>query len=89
MFKVNTITRGAVIGLILPAITVFIFLYILKGNFLIFNKPGAPYLIAVFLNLLIMRYCARKDMDKIAIGIVAVSFLFMIAIFVFKLQPIR
>jgi hypothetical protein len=89
MFKVNTITRGVIIGLILPAITVFIFLYILKGEFLILNKPGVPYLVAVFFNLLIMRYCARKGMDKIAIGIVAISFLFLIAVFVFKLQPIR
>jgi hypothetical protein len=89
MFKVNTITRGVIIGLILPAITVFIFLYILKGEFLILNKPGIPYLVAVFLNLLIMRYCARKGMDKIAIGIMAISFLFLIAVFVFKLQPIR
>ena len=77
------------IGLILPAITLFIFLYILKGEFVILNKPGVPYLAAVFFNLLIMRYCARKGMDKIATGIVAVSFIFLIAVFVFKLQPIR
>jgi hypothetical protein len=89
MFKSNTITTGIIYGLVLPAITVFIFWYILKGNFLIFNKPGVPYLVAIGLNLLITRYCAKKGMDKIAIGVVAVSFIFMLAVFILKLQPIR
>lgn len=89
MFKRNTIAAGSLIGLILPAISVFIFLYILKGSVIIFNKPGTPYLVAVALNLLIIRYYGRKGLDKTVIGLITVTFLFLIAVFVFKLQPIR
>jgi hypothetical protein len=89
MLKRNTITAGVIYGAILPAISVFIFLYILKGTFLLFNKPGTPYLIAIGLNLLIIRWYGKKKMDTAVIGIAAITFIFMLAIFVFKLQPIR
>jgi len=89
MFKHNTVTAGTIYGAILPAISLFIFLFLLKGNFLLFNKPGTPYLVAIGLNLLIIRWYAKQKLDKTVIGIAAVTFLFMLAIFVFKLQPIR
>jgi hypothetical protein len=89
MFKSNSITSGVIGGLILPAISLFVFLYLLKGNFLIFNKPGVPYLIATGLNLFITRYCFKIGKDKTGMGIVLVSFIFMLAVFVFKLQPIK
>jgi hypothetical protein len=43
---------GFLYGSILPAISLFVFLYLLKGNFLILNKPGIPYLIAIVINFL-------------------------------------
>ena len=89
MFKSNNITAGVIYGLILPGISLFVFLYLLKGNYLIFNKPGVPYLVAIGLNLLIARFYSKKGMDKAAIGIVAVSFIFMLAVFIFKLQSIK
>ena len=89
MFKHNTVPAGIIYGAILPVISLFIFLYLLKGNFLLFNKPGTPYLVAIALNLLIIRWYGKKKMDKAVIGIAAATFLFMLAIFVFKLQPIR
>jgi hypothetical protein len=89
MFKSNSITRGIIYGLILPVISLFVFLFLLKGNFLILNKPGVPYLAAIGLNMLIARFCSKKGMDKTTIGIVLVSFIFMLAVFIFKLQPIR
>lgn len=89
MLKNNSIMAGIIYGLTLPMISVFVFLYILKGNFLIFNKPGVPYLVAIGLNLLIARYCSRKKLDKTVMGIAAVTFIFMLAVFIFKLQPIK
>jgi uncharacterized membrane protein len=89
MLKNNTITAGIIGGSILPGISLFIFLYLLKGNFLIFDKPGTPYLVAVALNLFITRYCYKKGMDKTGAGIIVVTFLFMAAVFIFKLQPLR
>ncbi|WP_183567017.1 hypothetical protein [Mucilaginibacter sp. SP1R1] len=89
MSKYNSVVAGIIAGSILPAISLFVFLYLLKGSFLIFNKPGVPYLVATGLNLFIIRYCAKKRLDKTTMGMVLVTFVFMLAIFIFKLQPIR
>ncbi|MDB5144583.1 MAG: hypothetical protein JWQ66_3296 [Mucilaginibacter sp.] len=89
MLKNNTIIAGIIGGLILPGISLFIFLYLLKGNFLIFDKPGIPYLVAIALNLFITRYCFKKGIDQFGAGMILVTFLFMAAVFIFKLQPIR
>lgn len=89
MFKSNSIVAGVVGGSILPGISLFIFLYLLKGNFLIFNKPGVPYLIAVALNLFIIRYCFKEGKDNMGTGMILITFIFTAAVFLLKLQPIR
>ncbi len=89
MLKNNGIIAGVIGGLILPGISLFVFLYLLKGNFLIFNKPGIPYLVAIALNLFITRYIYAKGMDKTGIGFILVTFVFMAAVFLLKLQPIQ
>ncbi len=89
MFKNNNILMGFIYGSILPGISLFIFLYLLKGNFLIFNKPGIPYLIAVALNLFIIRYLFKIDKENIGTGMILITFMFTAAVFVLKLQPIR
>ncbi|MDN3580434.1 hypothetical protein [Mucilaginibacter flavus] len=89
MLKNNSIIAGVIGGLILPGISLFVFLYLLKGNFLIFNKPGVPYLVAIALNLFITRYIYTKGMDKTGIGFILVTFVFMAAVFLLKLQPIQ
>lgn len=89
MLKNNSIAAGIIGGLILPGISLFVFLYLLKGNFLIFNKPGVPYLVAIAFNLFITRYCFKQGYDKTGAGIILVTFVFMAAVFLLKLQPIR
>ncbi|HEY9196879.1 MAG TPA: hypothetical protein VIM77_11460 [Mucilaginibacter sp.] len=85
----NNVVVGFAGGMILPAISLFVFLYLLKGQFLIFNKPGVPYFVAIAVNLFITRYCFKQGLDKTGMGIIIVTFLFMAAVFIFKLQPIR
>lgn len=89
MLKNNSIAAGIIGGLILPGISLFVFLYLLKGSFLIFNKPGVPYLVAIAFNLFIIRYCFKQGHDKTGAGIILVTFVFMAAVFLLKLQPIR
>lgn len=50
------------------------------------NKPGIPYFTAFAINLFIIRYFYGKGADKTGNGIAMISFLFMLAIFIFKLQ---
>jgi uncharacterized membrane protein len=89
MLKSNSFLAGAVGGSILPGISLFVFLYLLKGNFLILNKPGIPYLVAIALNMFITRYCFSKQQDKTGMGFILVTFIFMAAVFLFKLQSIK
>lgn len=89
MLKNNSIVTGLIGGCILPGISLFIFLYLLKGNFLVLNKPGVPYLIAIALNLFIIRYCFKQGKDNTGIGMILVTFIFTAVVFLLKLQPIR
>jgi len=89
MLKNNNILTGFLYGSVLPGISLFIFLYLLKGNFLILNKPGIPYLIAIALNLFIIRYCFKAGKDNIGTGMILITFVFTAAVFLLKLQPIR
>jgi uncharacterized membrane protein len=89
MLKNNNILTGFLYGSVLPGISLFIFLYLLKGSFLIFNKPGIPYLIAIALNLFIIRYCFKEGKDNIGTGMILITFVFTAAVFLLKLQPIR
>lgn len=89
ILKTDSIAAGIIGGLILPGISLFIFLYLLKGNFLIFNKPGIPYLVAIALNLFMIRYCFKQGQDNTGTGMILVTFIFTAAVFLLKLQPIR
>ncbi|QEC77723.1 hypothetical protein [Mucilaginibacter ginsenosidivorax] len=89
MLKNNSIVVGLLGGAVLPGISLFIFLYLLKGSFLILNKPGIPYLIAIALNLFIIRYCFKAGKDNIGAGMILTTFVFAAAVFLLKLQPIR
>ncbi|WP_184548265.1 hypothetical protein [Mucilaginibacter sp. FT3.2] len=89
MLKNNSIVAGVIGGSILPGVSLFVFLYLLKGDFLIFNKPGVPYLVAITLNLFMIRYCFKEGKDNIATGMILITFIFTAAVFLLKLQPIR
>ncbi|SEO25718.1 hypothetical protein [Mucilaginibacter sp. OK283] len=89
MLKNNSILVGLLGGSILPGISLFIFLYLLKGSFLILNKPGIPYLVAIALNLFIIRYCFKQGKDNTGTGMILITFVFTAAVFLLKLQPIR
>ncbi|MDB5150061.1 MAG: hypothetical protein JWQ57_4081 [Mucilaginibacter sp.] len=88
MLNKNDTSTGLLIGAILPAISLFVFLFVLKNHVVFMNKPGIPYFVAFALNLFILRYCYAKGADKTGNGIAMISFLFMLAIFIFKLQSL-
>jgi hypothetical protein len=89
MLKNNNLITGLLGGAILPGVSLFVFLYLLKGDFLILNKPGLPYLIAIVINMFIIRYCFKVDKANIATGMILVTFVFTALVFLLKLIPIR
>jgi hypothetical protein len=88
MLKKNSLPAGILIALIFPAISI-VAAYWLKTNIYLMNKPALPYFIAIGLNLILLRICFKKDLDKTGRGITLATFVFMVLIFVFKLHHVR
>ncbi|MEO3402776.1 hypothetical protein AAFN85_02675 [Mucilaginibacter sp. CAU 1740] len=88
MLNKNDISAGLLIGAILPGISLFVFWFLLKNQVAFMNKPGIPYFTAFAINLFILRYFYVKGADKTGNGIAMISLLFLLAIFIFKLQAL-
>ena len=88
MLNKNSLPAGLLIALIAPALT-FAAAYLLRNNNLIINKPALPYFVAIALNLVLIRVFSKKAADKTIRGIMLVTFVFMVLIFIFKIHPVR
>lgn len=88
MLKKNDISAGLLIGAILPGISLLVFGLLLKNKVVLMHKPGIPYFVAFAINLFIIRYFYGKGADKTGNGVAMISLLFMLAIFIFKLQSL-
>ena len=81
--KNNNLLTGSLIGLILPVLAGIAFEWLFT-NVWLFGKKGMPYLIVILLNLLLLRYFAKKGYDRIMQGIMLVTFLFAVLVFMFR-----
>lgn len=81
----NNLVIGMLVGLILP-LSAFILAEVIFKNQLFLSKPGAPYLIAIGLNLVSMRILYKAKIDKTAIGILIITFLVLVLTFIFKIK---
>ena len=86
MFKKDSLPLGMLYGCIAPAIAWVVFGYILHDEVVLLDKPAMPYLVAIGLNLLLLRYVFKKDAGKTANGIMIVTFTFMLLVFMFKMH---
>ena len=75
---------GFAVGLIVPAITWLMAEVVFKNYTATLNKPAAPYLIGIAVNLFIIRYFFKNDLDQIGTGAILCTFIFMAAVFLFK-----
>lgn len=48
------------------------------------GKRGMHYLIAVLLNLVLVRYFAKKGSDRLMQGVMLVTFVFALVVFIFR-----
>jgi len=76
---------GILSGLIIPAVAWLIFNVLYKGVVL-FNKPAIPYLVALGINLFIIRICFKKNLDDTGRGVMVTTFVCVILLLVFKIR---
>jgi hypothetical protein len=81
----NNYVVGALVGLILPLLAYFMAEVLFK-NQIVPDKPGVLYLIAVGINLIFLRFTFKANKDKAGIGLLIVTFIVLIAAFVFKIK---
>lgn len=81
----NNLIIGFLLGAILPLLAYFITEVIFKGEN-IAGKPGTPYLIAVGINLILLKIFNKNDAGKAETGVMLVSFLVALLTFVFKIK---
>ena len=88
MLNKNNMLAGFLIALIFPVIA-FLTAYLLKYNAKIINRPALPYFIAIALNLILLRFQLKKELNQTGKGIMLATFIFMLIVFIFKIHPIR
>jgi hypothetical protein len=86
MFSKNSIIAGLLLGCIGPAVVWLVFELWLKNDSVIMDKPGAPYLITIAINLFLIKYTLKKQLDTAAKGVMITTFAVMVAVFVFKIH---
>ncbi|WP_345954718.1 hypothetical protein [Mucilaginibacter sp. PAMB04168] len=86
MLGKNSVLIGLLLGLILP-LTAWLLFSKLYPNVIILNKPAIPYLVALGINLLIIRLCYKKNADETGRGVMIATFACMLLfLFVFKIR---
>jgi hypothetical protein len=86
MIKKDSYLTGILLAIPLPVLAFVAATFVLQYNTLILNKPALPYLVAIALNLIMMRLFGAKGMVKTVKGIFIATFLITIVLFIFKLH---
>ena len=84
MLKKNNIITGLLSGLIFPGTTWLVFGFLLKNKVVLLNKPAIPYLVAIAVNLFIIRYLFKKGDDQTGTGMILCTFVAMLLIFLLQ-----
>jgi len=83
MLEKNSLIVGILIGLIFPAVAWVVSWY-LRNAIDIINRPALPYLVAIALNLIALRFLQKKELDQTGRGLMLATFVVMILVFIFK-----
>jgi flagellar biosynthesis protein FlhB len=86
MLPKNSYLTGILLAIPLPVAAFVLATYVLQYDTLILNKPALPYLVAIALNLIMMRLFSADGAVKTVKGIFIATFLITIALFIFKLR---
>ena len=86
MLKKDSYLTGILLAIPMPVAAFVLATYVFQDTMLLFNKPALPYLIAIALNLIMMRLFSTDGVVKTVKGIFIATFLITIGLFVFKLR---
>ena len=86
MLKKDSYLTGILLATPLPAAALVAATYVFLDRMLLFNKPALPYLIALALNLIMMRLFSAHGAVKTVKGIFIATFLITVVLFIFKLR---
>jgi hypothetical protein len=83
IFKKDSVWLGLGAGLFFPAVAFFI-VEIIKKNLVIFQKDDLLYIGCVALNMILLKYASKKDMEQTAKGIISATFVCAFIFFYYK-----
>lgn len=83
IFKKDSVWLGLGVGLFFPAIA-FVIVEIIKKNIIFLQKDDLPYIGCVAINMLLLKYAYKKDMDATAKGIISATFVCAFIFFYYK-----
>jgi len=86
MLKKDSYLTGILSAIPFPVGAFIAATYFFRNSILLFNKPALPYMLAVALNLIIMRLFAKRGSVKTVKGILIGTFLITLGLFIFKLR---
>lgn len=86
MLKKDSYLTGILLAIPLPAAAFVLATYVLQNMVLLLNKPALPYLVAIALNLIMMRLFGGDGHVKTVKGLMAATFLMMLLFFIFKVH---
>jgi hypothetical protein len=86
MLKKDSYLTGILLAIPLPVVAYILAMYVFQNSVLLLNKPALPYMIAIALNLIIMRLFSAEKAVKTVKGIFIATFLITIGLFIFKLH---
>ena len=79
----NNLLTGLLSALIFPLFA-FVVDSLFKNTIFFLNKPAVPYLVALALNLIALRVCIKKDLDKTARGVMVATFALLLLVLKLK-----
>ena len=83
MFKKDTVWLGLGTGLLFPAIAYFI-VEVIKKNLTFLGKDDLLYIGCVAINLLLLKYAYKKNMELTGRGIISATFICAFIFFYYK-----
>ncbi|WP_017257111.1 hypothetical protein [Pedobacter arcticus] len=83
MFKKDTVWLGLGLGLVFPGIA-FVVVEVIKKNFVFMQKDDLLYIGCVALNMLLLKYFYKKDMEATAKGVISATFVCAFIFFFYK-----
>lgn len=83
MFKKDTVWLGIGVGLFFPAIAFFI-VEVIKKNLVFMQKDDLLYIGCVAINMLLLKYAYKKDMELTGKGIISATFVCAFIFFYYK-----